>query len=140
MPVFRIYQQRLTNDEIEELNGPNGGWSAKPEFKAYADVGMGTMGATAPDLNTMVVDATKLGIYTHVCDIEADDLEHAFMIGNNDLGPMDERVVTYTHMTSICVGNIAVNLDDPLRPAHFCDGYGWKRLTQETSQLLHKEG
>lgn len=141
MPVFRIYQQRLTNDQIEELNGPNGGWSAKPAFTSYADVGMGSMGITFGEsshktIDAMIHRAIDLNIYQHVCDITADDLVQLFTIGNNDLGPMDDRITTYTSMTSIRVGNIVVDITSDIWTAHLCDIRGWYPLSRSNLHAL----
>ncbi len=141
MPVFRIYQQHLTDDQIAELNGPNGGWSAKPEFTAYADVEMGSIGITFGEsshktVDDMVHSAIGLNIYQKVCDITADSLDHAFAIGNNGLDPMDDRITTYNTMTSIYVGNIVVDVTSDTWKAYLCDIRGWSPLDQSTLHTL----
>jgi len=47
-------------------------------------------------------------LYRKVAEIEADDLEHCFDIGN--IGPED-RITRFAGMSSICVGDIIQDVD-----------------------------
>lgn len=61
----------LTESERAQLNGPNGGWDSSPRFSRYANVSaLGELEA--------VREAWNLGEYSHVADVETDDLETAF--------------------------------------------------------------
>lgn len=134
MPVFHVYQPTLTNKQVNELNGPNGGWDAKPEFAAYAKLTFGTK--TADDVYELLNIDGAIGLYTHVGDIEADGLEQAFLIGNSGLGPMDERITTYTSMRSVSVGDILV-ADDGI--PMFCNRLGWTGLKPEIHTSLKEQ-
>lgn len=134
MTVFRVYQQFLTDEQRNELNGPNGGWDSKPEFTAYADLGFGTRIHDLSSADGMVREAAEFGLYRHVADIIADDLHELFFIGN--MGPEDDRIrrTNIVPMTSVSVGNVVI--DTTTDKAWFCDYVGWVELFDKTKTTI----
>ena len=71
------------------------------------------------------------GFYEHVCDIEADTLDHVFEVGN--VGP-EERITRHAPMHSISVGDVIVARGR--RPAGFVvDRVGFKKVSLPASVL-----
>lgn len=131
MKSFFVYQVALTEAQRDELNGPNGGWDSKPEFSAYADMGMGSMGDVSADAK--VREAAEFGLFQHVGNIYADDVTETFEIGN--IGP-EERIKRFEgrNMTSVSVGNVMV--DSWSNEIWMCDNFGWVELSEETRRVL----
>jgi len=92
MTKFKIYQINLSDDEYNEVNRGN---EDLPKFVASR--------------NAMFGDEYKADnwkFYEHVSDIEADDLNGVFHIGN--MGP-EERITRHAPMHSLSVGDIIVD-------------------------------
>lgn len=134
MPIFRIYQRRLTDAQRADLNGPNDGWDSKPEFSAYADLGFGSgMGMASPD--NRVREAAEFGLLRHTADIAADRLEMVFEISN--IGPEDRiRRIEGESMSSVSVGDVAV--DTSTGKAWFCDTIGWYELFDSVAEAISR--
>lgn len=132
MPVFRIYQRRLTEAQRAELNGPNGGWDSKSEFSAYADLDFGSgTGIISPD--NRVREAAKFGLFRHTGNVTADRLEDVLLISNVGHEDRIERFDDEA-MSSISVGDIAV--DTSTDKAWFCDTLGWYELFDQTKRVI----
>lgn len=131
LKTFRIYQVQLTDDQRNELNGPNGGWDSKPEFSAYADMSMGSgEGRTADDV---VLTAAEFGLFVHAGNIFANDVAQTFEIGN--IGPEGLiKRIDGRNMTSISVGNVVV--DERSGEAWMCDTFGWAELTDKSRKTI----
>ena len=68
--------------------------------------------------------------YSHVANIIADDLEHAFEAGN--IGPADRVEKIAPKMTSVSVGDI---IEDDTG-TWMCDSFGWKEVTWDQYNTL----
>lgn len=91
MAYFNVYQIELTNADVAEINSAERPFDI-PKYKAYVDSTLGKL--------TGFVD-----FYTLVGVIEANDLEHAFEVGN--IGPEDAITrIEGKNMTSLSVGNV----------------------------------
>lgn len=88
--IFQINFSRKEYNEIDGMRDPRGN---HPKYKAY----------TATMFEEF--EAGK-GYYTKVAEIEANDLEHVFHIGN--MGP-EEKITRLDRMHSISVGDIVVD-------------------------------
>ena len=90
---YDIYQINLTNEEYEEVNAAENPHKECPKFMAHRDV--------------MFEEFEKgKGYYTKVAEIEGNDLEHVFHIGN--MGP-EESITRLDRMHSLSVGDIVVD-------------------------------
>jgi len=107
---FKLYQIVL-DEKLSELINKEG-WKCHEKALAY--------------YNATLYDDPKLGItnkcYTHVANIIADDLEHAWEASN--LGPSD-RVEKLTTCHSLSVGDI---VEDAKGMLWFCESMGWKEV------------
>jgi hypothetical protein len=127
MATFQLFQCQLTNRQYNELNRV--GWGGKPEFSAYADMSMGTMGGRTAD--AMVRAAAECGLFRHVADVRADDVTEVFEIGN--MGP-EENIIRHERMNSVSVGNVVVSTETGT--AWFCDSIGWIELFEGTREAM----
>jgi len=91
MSQFSVFQIRLTS---EDARAANRGESC-PRVHAWREASL--------DVNP--VPGLEGGFYEHVCDIEADHLDHVFEIGN--VGP-EQRITRHAPMHSISVGDVIV--------------------------------
>jgi len=75
--MITVYQLNpLTESERAHLNGPNGGWDSSPRFSRYLNVtAMGELDA--------IREAWQLGEYSHVADVQTDDLDDAYAATQN---------------------------------------------------------
>ena len=121
MARFVLIQTVLSDDQIRELNGPNGGWNAKPEFAAYAAM---TFGSREEDqVDAMVLTASNLKMLQHVAIIEATNLREVFEIGN--IGP-EEAITRVAPMRSISVGDLVYDIAEG--KMWFCNRMGWTQV------------
>jgi hypothetical protein len=102
---FAIYQIRYTDQDILDIN--NGNKNAKREIKACIDFNFRN-----EELATIAHRAAVAGMYDHVANITAKDLDDVFAVGN--LGP-EENIERLDRMHSISVGDCIVDED----------GYSW---------------
>ena len=134
MTKFAVYQPNLTDIQIAELNGPNGGWNAKPEFRAYADVTSGTFRDDEPKKADLLVRvAVHLGMFVHVSNITADTMPEVYRVGNIGPEAQIERTNLFP-MKSVSVGDVIV--EQGAQTAWFCDRRGWTQLDAETYQFM----
>lgn len=136
MTVFTVYQPHLNDQQRAELNGPNGGWFSKPEFISYTDVRDGSPYGRAvdmDDLHDLITEAVSHGLYYHVADITAVDLQEAFMFGNTH--PHSKvKYIGDVSMKSISIGDVLIDTNTGI--AYYCNRYGWTRLSPITAQLF----
>ena len=116
--MYKLLQNqalRTYHNEINEL-----GWegvSAKyPSVKAALD---------CSHFGTERFTQDMLVYYTHVADIDANDMEDAFYIHNNPHGDpiLEEQITRYGIQHSMSVGDILVAEDGGL---YMCDPMGFK--------------
>lgn len=133
MPMFAVYQPTLTDAQIAELNGPNGGWDSKPEFSAYAAVTTGTFNGEDDQLDGIIRRALSYLLFNHVADIKSQFHHDVFQIGN--VGP--ESLITRTNIApakSVSVGDIVVS--NKTNTAWYCNRMGWNILSPDTLRVL----
>lgn len=109
---YKIYQFYLT-DEI--YNGINAGTHAD------ANTAMLQLMLVKKEVAQAVVDIAK-SYMEHVADIEAEDLNDVFDVGN--IGP-EEKITRYKNTTSLSVGNVIVDEDGV---ANIVCGFGFAEV------------
>lgn len=103
MTTFHVYQPRLTDAQIVELNAT--GWNAKPEFRLYAKI-TGGFNVTPHDYFA----AARLGLMAHAWTVEADDVNEVFTLANYMPG-RGTAVKVDPQAKSMSVGDVVVMAD-----------------------------
>lgn len=103
---FAVYQIQLTNEQYDVINAR--GHDAVPSHKIKLDM---TMDFSGHKIGGLASEAWEAGYYTHVANIEAEDYNEVFEIGN--IGP-EENIERLTRMSSISVGDVIVGEDGTL--------------------------
>ena len=98
---YAVYQIQLSDSEIDLINAK--GHDAVPANVARLDM---TMDYSGNRIEKLAYDA--FDYYTHVANIEANNLNQVFEIGN--IGPM-ESIERIAPMSSVSVGDIIVDED-----------------------------
>ncbi len=98
---YSVYQIRITKDQMDLINKE--GFDAVPAKKAHLDMDMDFSGKK---IGSLAADALDAGYYTHVANIEADDLNRVFEIGN--IGP-EANIERIAQMHSLSVGDILID-------------------------------
>lgn len=101
MTKFAIYQIQLTDAEVDLINEKGHGAVAK--HKAKLDMGFDFSG---DKIGGIADEAMAKGYYTHVANIEADDFNQVFDIGN--IGP-ETFIERLSRMSSVSVGDVIVD-------------------------------
>ena len=109
--MIKVYQIVIDKDLSDLINKE--GWDCHVKAKAYIESQEG---------RTKIALAN--GCYTHVANIVADDLNHAFEAGN--IGPED-RIERLAQMHSVSVGDVLV--DD--EGAWIVMPVGYREINQE---------
>jgi hypothetical protein len=91
--LIKVFQIVIDRDLSDLINRE--GWDCHVKAKAYTLSQQGDAGI-----------ALRNGCYTHVANIVADDINHAFEAGN--IGPED-RIERLAKMRSVSVGDILVD-------------------------------
>ena len=104
---FAIYQIRITDAEVDLINA-TGDFNSVPKKKAKIDMEFDFAGHK---IGGLADAAWEAGYYTHVANIEADDYNDVFQIGN--IGP-EENIERLERMHSISVGDVIVGEDGTL--------------------------
>jgi hypothetical protein len=91
--LIKVFQIVIDKDLSDLINSE--GWDCHVKTKGYQ---------LAVDGDATI--ALKNGCYTHVANIVADDINHAFEVGN--IGPED-RIERLAQMRSVSVGDILVD-------------------------------
>ena len=97
---FAIYQISLTDAEIDLINS-TGDFNSVPKKAASLK-----MDFANDEIGGLAYDAMEAGYYTHVANIEANDLNGVFQIGN--IGP-EENIERLAPMHSLSVGDVIVD-------------------------------
>ena len=103
---FAIYQIRLTDAEIDLINEKGHDAVAKQSLKIKMD--MDFSGDKIASLASIAMDE---GYYTHVANIEANDYNQVFEIGN--IGP-EQNIERLARMHSISVGDVIISQEGQL--------------------------
>lgn len=98
---YAIYQIQLTDAQYDLINAK--GHDAVPAQVAKLKM---TMDFSGDRIGGLADDAMVNGFYTHVANIEANDPNEVFEIGN--IGP-EENIERLTRMSSLSVGDIIVD-------------------------------
>ena len=101
---FAIYQIQITEAQIDLIN-ETGDFSAVPAQKAKMDMAIDFDG---DKIGGIASDAFDAGYYTHVANIEAEDYNACFGVGN--IGP-EENIERLSRMSSLSVGDVIVAED-----------------------------
>lgn len=101
---FAIYQIQITEAQVDLIN-ETGDFGAVPAQKAKMDMTMDFDGNKIGGLASGAFDA---GYYTHVANIEAEDYNGCFEVGN--IGP-EENIERLSRMSSLSVGDVIVAED-----------------------------
>ena len=99
---FAIYQIQMTK---EISNAVNAG-EIVPSFEAKNKMNMDFSGNK---IGGLASDAFDAGYYTHVANIEAEDYNDCFEVGN--VGPDDQIERITVRMSSLSVGDVIVGED-----------------------------
>ena len=91
--IIKVFQIVIDKDLSDLINKE--GWDCHVDAKAYIEAQEGRAGIGLAN-----------GSYTHVANIVADDINHAFEVGN--IGPED-RIERLAKMHSVSVGDILVD-------------------------------
>lgn len=113
---FAVYQIKF--EDLKTALGDEGWGSKHPLVHIY-----GTLSALGSD----AYSHEMFQYFSHVMNVEADDLEHAFMISNGALGPDEftKRVESLDKHTSLSVGNIVI---DPDGNKYMADIIGFSKI------------
>ena len=95
MKTYKLYQIRLTDQEVDKVNDL--GHGAVPKQVAKLDMHF------ADNIHELARKSFDLGYYSHVANIQAVDLEGVFETGN--IGP-EENIERLDRMASPSVGDI----------------------------------
>ena len=110
MPSYKVYQMKLTDEQVDEINEQGAENSSLWRF--YNDANM------FPD-GDKVQHAWRNGLYDHMANIEADDKTQVMLIGNEEhkFGDKIEHLENRfgRQMHSITIGDV---VEDP-------DGVKW---------------
>jgi hypothetical protein len=98
---YSIYQIQLSDAQVDLINAK--GHSAVPSHMAKMDM---TMDFRGEKIGGLASDAWDNGYYTHVANIEADNPNGVFHVGN--VGPED-KIERLTRMSSLSVSDVIVD-------------------------------
>jgi hypothetical protein len=95
---YTLFQLVLTHSMIDQINNLGVAFASEvdPKVQAYYDLLLGRN----------IEKHFRDGHYTKVAEIEANDLEHLFDIGN--IGP-EEKITRFDRMHSVSVGDVVVD-------------------------------
>jgi len=102
---FAIYQIQITEAQRKTINESND-FDAVPAFAAKNKMNMDFSGNK---IGGLASDAFDAGYYTHVANIEAEDYNDCFEVGN--VGPDDQIERITVRMSSLSVGDVIVAED-----------------------------
>lgn len=108
---YGIYQIHLTSAERDEVNSMDNPHGDHEKFKSKISAQFEEW------------DKVDFEFYDHVANIEANDLEHVFMISNS--GQDESKIERLERMHSLSVGDIVMTEDGS---CYGVEGYGFKEL------------
>ena len=101
---YQLFQIQLTNEEVDAINAA-GDHGVIPKNKARIGMQMDFSGSKTAFL---AKEAFTKGFYSHVANIEANDLDEVFEIGN--IGP-ESAIERLSRMSSVSVGDLLIDED-----------------------------
>ena len=99
---FQLMQIHLTNDEVDAINKAQD-HGVIPKNKMRIAMQMDFSGSKTTKI---AAEAMSKGFYNHVANIEANDLDEVFEIGN--IGP-ESAIERLGRMSSVSVGDVLVD-------------------------------
>jgi len=104
MPKYKVYQMKLTNEQVDEINEQ--GAENSSLWKFYSDANM------FPD-GDKVQNALRMGLYDHMANIEAPNMDQVVHIGN---GEHDDEIEHLENkfgrkMHTITIGDVVEDTD-----------------------------
>ena len=99
---FQLMQIRLTDDEVDAINEAQD-HGVIPKNKMRIAMQMDFSGSKTAKI---AGEALSKGFYSHVANIEANDLDEVFEIGN--IGP-ESAIERFSRMSSVSVGDVIVD-------------------------------
>ena len=100
--IYQVHQIHLTNEDIDLINSTG-------DHNAVPANGLKQKMAFARDnIGGYAAEAWDAGYYTHVANIEAEDYNGCFEVGN--IGP-EENIERLGRMSSVSVGDLIVGED-----------------------------
>jgi len=100
--IYQLMQIRLTNDEVDAINAAQD-HGAIPKNKMRIAMQTDFSGSKTAKI---AAEALNKGFYTHVANIEANDLDDVFEIGN--IGP-ENAIERLNRMSPASVGDVIVD-------------------------------
>jgi hypothetical protein len=100
--IYQVFQIQLSDLDIAKLN--NG--ASNDEVPAFAAKMAMQIDFRCETIGTIASNAFNSGLYTHVADITAPDLNGVFEIGN--IGP-ESSIERVARMSSLSVGDVIVD-------------------------------
>lgn len=101
---FAVYQIQITEEQRNLIN-ETGDFNAVPAFVAKNNMSLDFRGHK---IGGLASDAFEAGYYTHVANIEAEDYNDCFEVGN--IGPQSS-IERLGRMSSVSVGDVLVGED-----------------------------
>jgi hypothetical protein len=102
---FAIYQIQITAAQRKTINESKNDFDSVPAFAAKIKMKM----ADDKNIGGLASEAFEAGYYTHVANIEAEDYDDCFEVGN--VGPDDQIERITVRMSSLSVGDVIVAED-----------------------------
>ena len=102
---FAVYQIQITEAQRKTIKESKNDFNTVPAFAAKIKMKM----ASGKKLGGLASKAYDAGYYTHVANIEAEDYEDCFEVGN--VGPDDQIERITVRMSSLSVGDVIVAED-----------------------------
>jgi len=100
--IYQLMQIQLTNEEVAEINAAND-HGAIPKNKMRIAMQMDFSGSKTA---MIAGEALSKDFYSHVANIEANDLDEVFEIGN--IGPAG-AIERLSRMSSVSVGDVIID-------------------------------
>jgi len=118
MPSYKVFQMKLTDDQVDEINEQGAENSSLWRF--YQDANM------YPD-GDKVQNALRMGLYDHMANIEAPDMNQVVHLGNTEDSVSDKIEFLDNKfgrkMHSITIGDVVEDPDGKKWFVNF-NGYG----------------
>jgi len=120
MPSYKIFQMKLTDEQVDEINEQGADNSSL--WKFYQDANM------YPD-GDKVQNALRMGLYDHMANIEADDMNQVVHLGDTEFEVSDKIEFLENKfgrkMHTITIGDV---VEDPDGQKWFVNFGGYEKV------------